>query len=71
MEKSTVAHKASTIAEFCEAHRFSVAYFYELLKAGKAPRIIKLGSRRIISEEDAADWRRRMAEASEAACVGV
>jgi len=57
--------KASTIPEFCKQHRFSVAFFYELKKVGKAPRVINLGARRIITEEDAAAWRRVMAEASE------
>lgn len=57
--------KASTIPEFCKQHRFSVAFFYELAKVGKAPRVTKLGTRRIITDEDAAAWRKVMAEASE------
>lgn len=57
--------KASTIPEFCKQHRFSVAFFYKLKEAGKAPRVTNLGARRIITEEDASVWRKAMAEASE------
>jgi hypothetical protein len=53
----------ATIAEFCDEHRFSRAFFYKLLKAGKAPRITRLGARRYISNEDAAAWRVAMAGA--------
>jgi len=56
--------KASTIDEFCEQHRFSRAFFYKLQKAGKAPRVMHVGARRLISEEDATEWRKAMAEAS-------
>lgn len=57
--------KASTIPEFCEQHRFSVAFFYKLKEAGKAPRVTNVGARRIITDEDAAAWRKAMAEASQ------
>jgi hypothetical protein len=49
---------AYTIAEFCRAHRFSQAYYYELRASGRGPREMKVGSRRIISAEAAAEWRR-------------
>jgi predicted DNA-binding transcriptional regulator AlpA len=55
-----------SIAEFCAAHRISRAYYYELLKQNRAPRITRLGTRRLISMEDAAAWRTAMAEASAA-----
>jgi hypothetical protein len=58
---STTGRKASTIDEFCEEHRFSRAFFYKLKKQGKAPRVTALGSRRIITVEDAAAWRQAMA----------
>ena len=51
-----------TVEEFCRAHRFGRAHFYELLKRGDAPACIKLGRRRLISKEAAADWRRQMEE---------
>jgi predicted DNA-binding transcriptional regulator AlpA len=56
--------KASTIPEFCEEHRISTAFFYKLKKDGKAPRVTELGARRIVTDEDAAAWRKAMAEAS-------
>jgi predicted DNA-binding transcriptional regulator AlpA len=61
--------KASTIDEFCEQHRFSRAFFYKLQKAGKAPRVMHVGARRLISDEDATAWRRAMAEASQPAAA--
>jgi hypothetical protein len=48
---------AFTIAEFCDAHHISESYYYELRAAGLGPREIQLGTRRIISAEDAAAWR--------------
>jgi predicted DNA-binding transcriptional regulator AlpA len=57
----------STIEEFCEEHRFSRAFFYKLLKAGKAPRITRVGSRRYVSDEAAAVWRQAMDDTSDAA----
>jgi hypothetical protein len=34
--------------------------FYKLGKESKAPRLMKVGTRTLISEEAAADWRRQM-----------
>ena len=57
---------ASTVLDFCHQHRISLAFFYELKKDGKAPRITRLGSQKqIITDEDAAAWRKARAEASE------
>jgi hypothetical protein len=54
---------ASTISEFCEQHRISVAFFYELQAVGRAPRVRALGKqKRIITDEDAAEWRRTLPE---------
>jgi hypothetical protein len=49
-----------TIAEFCAAHDLSRAFFYLLRKAGRGPRIMNVGARRLISIEAAAAWRRQM-----------
>jgi predicted DNA-binding transcriptional regulator AlpA len=49
-----------SIGEFCRTHGVSRAFFYKLAKEGKAPRIMRLGARRLISQEAAADWRRAM-----------
>ena len=56
---------ASTVDEFCHSHRISRGTFYNLLKAGHGPSIMKVGARTLISAEAAANWRRKM-EASTA-----
>jgi predicted DNA-binding transcriptional regulator AlpA len=55
---------AYSIEEFCKLHSISRPYFYLLLKAGKGPRVTRLGARRLVTVEDAATWRQAMAEAS-------
>jgi predicted DNA-binding transcriptional regulator AlpA len=45
------------IASFCAAHNISRATFYNLLRAGEAPRLMRVGTRVLISREAAADWR--------------
>ena len=62
IQASTTERKASTIDEFCEEHRISRAFFSKLKKLGQAPRITSLGSRRTITIEDAAAWRRAIAD---------
>ena len=49
-----------SILQFCEAHNISRAKFYLLLNEGKAPKLMKVGRRRLISMESAADWRKMM-----------
>ena len=53
-----------TVAEFCDAHRISRAKLYQLWKAGTGPRVLRIGSKVLITFEAAADWRRER----EAAC---
>ena len=60
-------HAAYTISEFCEAHRISRATYYNLKTVGKAPVEMAVGSRRLISDEAAAAWRRAMEVTTEAA----
>jgi hypothetical protein len=55
---------ANTVDEFCRSHRISRGTFYNELKAGRGPRIMKVGSRTLVSEEAAAEWRRRMESAT-------
>jgi hypothetical protein len=50
--------QAYSIDEFCFAHGFCRATFYNLQKRGEGPRVMKVGGRQIISHEAAADWRR-------------
>jgi hypothetical protein len=55
-----VDRKVYSIAEFCRAHGFCRASYYKLKKINKAPAEIKVGTRRLISEESANEWRRSM-----------
>lgn len=56
---------AFSVAEFCEKHRITKPTFYELVKRGTAPRIMKVGRRTLISIEAAADWRRQMEQGAQ------
>ena len=52
---------AYSVAEFCESHGgITRQFFYKLQTQGKAPRIMRVGSRVLISVEAAAEWRRQM-----------
>ena len=58
---------AFSIREFCEVHRISQEMFFKMKRAGWAPRIMKVGSRTLISTEAAAAWRREREHATKAA----
>ena len=58
---------ASTVDEFCHAHRISRGTFYNLLKDNRGPSIMKIGARTLVSSEAAAAWRRRMEQQTLAA----
>jgi predicted DNA-binding transcriptional regulator AlpA len=49
-----------SVPEFCRSHGIARSHFYQLLKEGRGPRIIKLGRRTLISIEAAAAWRRAL-----------
>ena len=51
---------ANNVEGFCQQHGISRGHFYNLLKRGEGPAIIKAGRRTLISAEAAAEWRRRM-----------
>lgn len=52
---------AFTIEQFCAAHgEISRAFFYKLVSSGRGPRLMKVGSRTLVSEEAAAEWRQDM-----------
>ena len=59
--------QAYNISRFCELHGpMSRAHFYKLLKAGRGPKVIKLGAKRMITIEAAKEWRAKLdAEAQE------
>jgi predicted DNA-binding transcriptional regulator AlpA len=52
--------QAYSIPHFCSTHSISRALFYLLLREGRAPAIMKVGRRTLISADAAAAWRKRM-----------
>jgi len=52
--------QSCSIAEFCEQHGISRSMFYLLRGQGKAPRVMKVGRRTLVSAEAAAEWRKKM-----------
>ena len=50
--------KAYSIEEFCRTHGISRAHYFNISKRGEGPRTMHVGSRVLVSEEAAADWRR-------------
>jgi hypothetical protein len=53
-----------TVNEFCTAHRISRSQLYKLWQAGVGPRIMRVGSKILITNEAAADWRSKREAAS-------
>jgi hypothetical protein len=51
---------ASSICLFCRAHGISRATFYNLIRRGEGPIVMKVGKRTLVSDEAAEAWRRRM-----------
>lgn len=60
MQPNQPYRSAYTLAEFCAEHRISRTHLWALTKAGKGPRMMKLGRRILVSVEAAADWRRQV-----------
>ena len=56
---------AFSVAEFCREHGISRGLFYNMLREGRGPSVIKAGRRTLISREAAEDWRRRMEGAAQ------
>jgi predicted DNA-binding transcriptional regulator AlpA len=57
---------ANSIPSFCEAHGISRSTFYNLMKRGEGPIVMKVGKRTLVSYEAAEAWRRRMEKLAEA-----
>ena len=55
-----------TVDTFCGAHNISRSHFYDLVREGLGPRLMRRTGRTIISGEAAADWRREMEEQTSA-----
>ena len=51
---------AFTISQFCEGHEISRAFFYTLQKEGRAPKVVKLKAKRLITVEAAREWREKL-----------
>lgn len=49
-----------SVPAFLAEHSLSRSLFYRLIKAGRGPRLAKVGRRTLISAEAAAEWRERM-----------
>jgi len=48
---------AYSIETFCRAHSISRSKLYAMLRVGEGPRLMKCGTRTLISVEAARDWR--------------
>jgi hypothetical protein len=57
---------ALSILEFCAAFGLSEDFFYKLKRQGQAPRLMRVGSRTLISMEAADEWRKAREAASTA-----
>lgn len=55
--------EARGIDDWCKAHGISRAMFYKLPESER-PRVMLVGTRRLISKEASADWRRQREEAA-------
>jgi hypothetical protein len=47
-----------TVAEFCTAHKVSRSRLYKEWNEGTGPRVLRVGTKILITKEAAADWRR-------------
>jgi len=63
---------AFSVFGFCVAHGLSRSKFYDMWRSGEGPRVMKCGSRTLISVEAAREWRlaRERAAASAALVRG-
>ena len=57
-EADSPRRAAFTISEFCQAYRISRSKLYQLFHAGTGPRVMRVGTKILISDEAATDWRR-------------
>ena len=61
----TNVKEACSVSEFCEAFGLCHATFYNLLKTGRGPKIMKVGRRTLISEVAKQEWCRCMEQQSQ------
>jgi len=55
-----IKREALSVKEFCAAHGICRASFYNLLKAGIGPRLMKAGRRTLITVSASREWRERL-----------
>jgi len=53
-----------TLAQFIKAHNISYGKFYSMCKQGLGPKMMRYGTRKVISVEEAARWREARAKAA-------
>lgn len=51
--------RALTYSDFCAEYSLSMSFLYELLAAGKGPKVMRVGGKRLISVESAEAWQRQ------------
>lgn len=51
---------AFSVTDFCSAHGICRSTLYALWRQGRGPTFFRIGKRRLISIEAAAEWRARM-----------
>lgn len=57
---------AFSVTEFCEAYGISRTHYYNRRKIpGEMPPCVKMGGRRVITYQSAAEWARRMEQEQE------
>jgi predicted DNA-binding transcriptional regulator AlpA len=59
IDQSNSKHPRSVDA-FCDRNGICKATFYNLLKQNRGPRVMKIGTRTLITEAAEADWQRQM-----------
>jgi predicted DNA-binding transcriptional regulator AlpA len=64
IQGNVTGKKAFSVDEFCAAHGISRAMFYKICAEGKGPRLMSVGTRKLISNEAAADWRKQCEDAA-------
>jgi predicted DNA-binding transcriptional regulator AlpA len=69
IQQNTTGRNALSIEEFCHAHGFSRATYFNLRKLGKAPREMRVGARVLVSTESAKAWRRQMEACKPGSCA--
>jgi len=48
--------KVYTIKDFCKHYRISEAKFYKMQRENNAPKLLRIGSRILITQESAKEW---------------